>query len=105
MLIGECCDNTATMSKKKSSIKNLNRKYFHAYYHGKVLNLNINDMKKNKPSLCDVLDIIKEMMSKLPKKFFPTRHKSKNLMRMNAKNKSKGAHAFCSTHWNIFGES
>ena len=62
-------------------------------------------MKKNKPSLCDVLIIIKEIMYKLPKKSFLTRHSCKNLMRMNAKNKSKGAHTFCSTHWPIIGES
>ena len=46
-------------------------------YHGKVVNLNIDDMKKNKPSLCDALVIMREMMCKLPKKFFLMRHSCK----------------------------
>ena len=62
-------------------------------------------MKKNKPSLCDALDIKGGMMCKLPKKSFLRRHWCKNLMRRNAKDKSKGAHTFCSTHWTIIGES
>ena len=53
-------------------------------------------MKKKKTSLCDVFDLMREMMCKLLKKSFLTRHSCKNLMRMNAKSKSKGAHTFCS---------
>ena len=34
-------------------------------------------MKKNKPSLCDVFDIMREIMRKLPKKSFLTRHSCK----------------------------
>ena len=62
-------------------------------------------MIKKKPSLCDVFDIMREMMCKLLKKSFLTRHSCKNLMRINAKSKSKGAHTFCPTHWTIFSES
>ena len=71
------------MSKNKSSIttqiKNLNGKYFHAYYHGKFIDLNIDDMKKNKPSLSDMWDIMRETMCKLPKKSFLTRHSYKRV--------------------------
>ena len=56
------------------------------------------DMKKNKPSLYDALNIMREMMCKLPKKYFLTRHSCETLMRMNAKNTSGGAHTFSSTH-------
>ena len=52
---------------------------FSYLYHGKVLNLNIDNMKKNKPSLCDALDIMREMMCKLPKKSSLTRNSCKNL--------------------------
>ena len=62
-------------------------------------------MKKNKPSLRDVFNIMREMMCKLLKKSFLTRHSCKNLMRMNANSISKGAHTFCPTHWTITGES
>ena len=75
------------------------------YYHGKVLNLNIDDMKKNKPSLCDMFDIMREIMCKLLKESFLTRHSCKNLMCMNANSKSKEAYTFCPTHWTIIGES
>ena len=34
-------------------------------------------MKKNKPSLCDVFDIMREMMCKLPQKSFRTRYSCK----------------------------
>ena len=34
-------------------------------------------MKKNKPSLCDALVIMREMMCKLPKKFFLMRNSCK----------------------------
>ena len=57
-----------------------------------VCNLNMGDMTKEKPSLCDVFDIMREMMCKPLKKSFLTRHSYKNLMRMNAKSKSKGTH-------------
>ena len=43
-------------------------------------------MIKNKPSLCDVFDIIREMMWKLLKKSVLARQE---LVRMNAKNTSK----------------
>ena len=59
----------------------------------------------NKPSLCDVFDIMRNMTCKLLKKSFLTRHSCKNLMRMNAKSKSKGTHTFCPTQWTIIGES
>ena len=62
-------------------------------------------MEKNKPNLCYVYDIMRKMMCKLLKKSFPTRHSCKNLMRMNAKSKSKRAHTFCPTHWTIIDES
>ena len=53
-------------------------------------------MKKNKPSLCDVFDIMREMMCKVLKKSFLTRHSCKIVLLMNANSKSKGAHMFCS---------
>ena len=62
-------------------------------------------MKKNKPSLCDVFDILREMLRKLLKKSFLTRHSCKNVMRIDANSKSKKAHTFCPTHWTIIGES
>ena len=62
-------------------------------------------MKKKKPSLCDAFDIMREMMCKLLKKSFLTRHSCQSLMRVNANSKSKGAHTFCPTHWTIIGES
>ena len=50
--IGQCYDNAATVSKKKSGIttqiKNLHGKCFHTYYHGEVLDLNIDHMEKKK---------------------------------------------------------
>ena len=55
-------------------------------------------MINRKPSLCDVFDIMREMMCKLLKKSFLTRHSCKNLMRMNAKSKLKGVHTFCPTY-------
>ena len=70
-----------------------------------ILNLNFGDKKKNKPSLCDVFDMMREVMCKLLKKSFLAIHSCKNLMRMNAKSKSKGAHTFCIAHWTIIGES
>ena len=38
------------------------------YYYGQVLNLNIGDIIKNNSSLCDVFDIMREMICKLEKK-------------------------------------
>ena len=58
------------MSKKRSSvttkIKSLNGKSFHTYFHVQVLNLNVGDLIKNKPSLCNVFDIMREKTCKLP---------------------------------------
>ena len=62
-------------------------------------------MIKKKPSLCDVFDVMREMMCKLLKKSFLTRHLCKDLMRMNAKSKSNRVHTFSPTHWTIIGES
>ena len=62
-------------------------------------------MKKNKPNLCNVFDIMREMVCKLLKKSFLTRHSRKNLMCMNANSKSKGAHTFCPTHCTVIGKS
>ena len=58
------------MSKKRSSvttkIKSLNGKSIHTYYHVQILNLNVGDLIKNKPSLCNVFDIMREKTCKLP---------------------------------------
>ena len=62
-------------------------------------------MKKNKPSLCDVFDIMRELMYKVLKKSFLTRQSFRNLMHMNANSTSKGAHKFCPIHRTIIGES
>ena len=62
-------------------------------------------MKKNKPSLCDLFNIMREMMCKLLKKSFLTRYSSKNLVRMNVNSKSKEAHTFCPTHCTRTDES
>ena len=107
-----CYDNAATMFKKKSSIlriqnttkiKSLNGKCFLTYYYGQVLNLNIGDVIKNNPSLCDVFDIMREMTCKLLKKTFLKRHSCKS--RMNTKSKSREAHTFSPIHCTVIGES
>ena len=45
-----------------------------------------------------MFDIIRGMMYKILKEFFPTRHSCKNLVLMKEKNNSKGVHVFCATH-------
>ena len=62
-------------------------------------------MKKNKPSLCNVFDIMRELTCKVLKKSFLTRHSCRNLMRMNANSRSKEAHKFCPIHRTIISES
>ena len=45
-----------------------------------------------------MFDIIRGMMYKILKEFFPTRHSCKNLVLMKEKNNSKGVHMLCATH-------
>ena len=71
---------------------------FFTYYHGQVLNLNISDVIKNETSLCDLLDIMGEIMCKYLKKSFLKRHSYKAIMRMISRSKSKGAQMFCPAH-------
>ena len=63
-------------------------------------------MIKNKLKLCDVVDIVREMMiRKLLKKFVLMRQSYRKLAHMNIKNKLKGVHTVCLTNSTISGES
>ena len=63
---GRCYDNASTMSKKKSSITTQIKcpygKCVHSHCHGQNLNLDVGHVIKNEQSLCDVFDIMREMM-------------------------------------------
>ena len=51
-----------------------------------------------------MFDIIKRMMYKILKEFFPMRHSCKNLVLMKEKNNAKGVHMFCATNSTMSGE-
>lgn len=102
---GHCCDNAAIVSGKKSSvtrqIKNLNGTCPYTNCHGFDVQLAVGNMIKNKWSLCDMFDIMREI-SKLLKK--PTeRDTHMELVCMIAKNESKGIHTFCPAPWAVRG--
>ena len=73
----------------------------HCYGH--ALNLAVADAIKSVPCISDSLDTVREI-GKLVKKS-PQRNTKLDKIRAEARNESRGVHAFCPTRWTVRGEA